>query len=195
MPLTTDAAFKWQLETLHSPAAPTRVVVHAVDALLVPLQRHVGRGVAQAPHLQVWYRQQGSQTSVGLRMCGTAWEGWLPRDCCPGSAPAHQTTSTAWQLGLERQAGIGNGSQAPHRRQAGEERRSSHNARCLGAAAAVELGSTPLQLALHCLPWPWPTHLDGAVQRGGCKGVGVLRVEHQLWNGRQGSVRASGSHL
>lgn len=32
--------------------APTRVVVHAVDALLVPLQRHVGGGVAQTPHLQ-----------------------------------------------------------------------------------------------------------------------------------------------
>ena len=30
----------------------TRVVVHAVDPLFVPLQRHVGRGVAQAPHLR-----------------------------------------------------------------------------------------------------------------------------------------------
>lgn len=44
-------------------AQPTRVVVHAVDTLLVPLQRHVGGGVAQAPHLRG--RQAGQGRSAG----------------------------------------------------------------------------------------------------------------------------------
>lgn len=38
-----------------------------------------------------------------------------------------------------------------------------------------------------CMQLP-PSHLDGAVQRGGGKGVGVLGVEHQLRRGKAGGA-------
>lgn len=63
----------WLLRCFPSSSSftPTRVVVDAVDALLMPLQRHVGGGVAQRPDLPT-VRSAEWMVSVGARPGGQA---------------------------------------------------------------------------------------------------------------------------